>query len=227
MYRMHIESTIRKGLGELFKFFKERVKDIEWNKDLSIIVSEIIIDKENKTLELLHRPQMIFELGKGAYRIEFKTSLALRKRLESYAVIVDLTGEERIIKTGRVPAEQALWTTILGIDSLKCNCPDNIFNTIRALRGLKEISRELARIIDYAGVFDKYSICKHTLYALGLGIGFHGLKTYSKHIDAVWAQIISLGVYYYTTKGKRLSGEARVSLNKYIRELLEKHNLLK
>ncbi len=224
---MNIEPSIRKGIRELFKIFKDRIRDIEWNKDLSSIVLEIILDKEDKTLKLLRRPQMVFELGKGAYRIEFKTSITLRKRLESYAVIIDLTGKERVIKTGRVPVEQALWTTVLGVNSLKCNCPDNIFNTIRALRGLREINRELARIVDYAGVFDKYSICKHTLYALGLGIGIHGVKPYIKHIDAIWAQIISLGVYYYTTRGKKLSKETRVSLNKYIRELLEKHNLLK
>ncbi len=214
---------IREGIEKLFTIYKEKLKELKDHEEIARQVEKIIMGKEAPTYELISRPQTIFELGRGAYRVEFKTSLALRRKVEGYAVVIDLTGAERIVRTGHVPAEQALWTVVLGIDSLKCNCPDNLFNTLRGLRGLRIIDKGLAHLADYHGLFDKYTLCKHTLYVLGLGIGFHGEKPYRRHVNALWLLLISIAA---NRAGRRMKDETRNFLKEYFKEIIKKYNLI-
>ncbi len=215
---MDVEEAVRKGLEQLFRELLGNFEKLNLSKELNTEIIEYLYSKKEKVLDLLKRRQRIFEIGRGVYRLNFISSLALARRVETYAVVKDLTGREKVVKIGRVPVEQAAWSTVIGMNALKCNCPDSLFNSWRSLRGLSRVSPALSKQLGISGLFDKFNLCKHTLYALSLSIGIHGLKPYQKHIEILKLEVI--GVILHRLKGKDISGKDGEIIREYMKKLL-------
>ncbi len=214
-----LAEAAKKGIDTLFKYLRENIEKLNLSNSLKKEIFDYLKDREDRVLELFKREHKIFEISRGVYRIEFKSRLAIEKRVETYAIVKDLAGVEKVVRTGRVPVEQAVWTTIIGVNALKCNCPDSLFNTWRAIRGLRRVNRRLAEKLSILGLFDKFNLCKHTLYILGLSIGLHGLKPYSRHVEVLKLEII--GVVIHSLKTYKLTHSDIEAIEKLVSRVIE------
>ncbi len=201
------------------KVFKERVESLGLPRELVVKTLDYIWRRAEKILDVVSRIEDIIEIGRGNLSAVIKSTEAERKRAVSVAKYIDLlTGEEKIVWTGKLEPEAYVWKTVVGVSGAKCSCPDALWNVIYAYKGLRIINRKLAAEAELKLLFDRYQLCKHVLALLGILLLKYGVEPYQKHIRvlSVNALLSVIG-----EMGKKPPSNTSIIIDGIVRKLLE------
>ncbi len=168
------------------KVFKERIESLGLPRELIVKTLDYIWKRAEKIPDVVTRIEDIIEIGRGNLSAVIRSTEAERKKAISVAKYIDLlTGEEKIVWTGKLEPETYVWKTVVGISGAKCNCPDALWNVIHAYKGLRIINKKLAAEAELKLLFDRYQLCKHVLTLLGILLVKYGVEPYQKHVEAL------------------------------------------
>ncbi len=201
------------------KAFKESVEKLGLPREYVVKTIEYIWKRAEKIPDVVSRIEDIIEIGRGNLSAVIKSTEAERKRAVSVAKYIDLlTGEEKIVWTGKLEPEAYVWKTVVGVSGAKCSCPDALWNVIHAYKGLRIINRRLAAEAELKLVFDRYQLCKHVLTLLGILLLKYGMEPYKKHIKIL---TINALLSVIGEIGKKPPANVSKIIEKIVKELLE------
>ncbi|MCD6301848.1 MAG: hypothetical protein J7L82_07270 [Staphylothermus sp.] len=105
------------------KVFKERVEKLGIPREYIVKTIDYIWRRADKIPDVISRIEDIIEIGRGNLSAVIKSTEAERKRAVFIAKYIDLlSGEEKVVWSGKLEPEAYLWKPVVGVTGAKCSC---------------------------------------------------------------------------------------------------------